>query len=216
VLILRALRDAPADLAQLQRACGLAAGHDAPSGRRPREAPPRAPRPERAVLPGSRADRARACGLLRCSVSRTLARPISRRCATDAVRACSCSFATATRVGASCRCSRPTPSVWIVAEGSLLPLETAGRQGASCPGPATAAVARRAAVGRERRGSGEVGVASVSSAVRDASGGVVAAVSISGPVERLTRAPGGRFGAAVAAAAAAVAAHLSAATPSGA
>ncbi|MGH8870330.1 MAG: IclR family transcriptional regulator, partial [Actinomycetes bacterium] len=36
----------------------------------------------------------------------------------------------------------------------------------------------------------EAGVASVSSPVRNASGRVVAAVSVSGPIERLTRAPG--------------------------
>ena len=50
----------------------------------------------------------------------------------------------------------------------------------------------------------EAGVASVSAPVRDALGHVVAAVSVSGPVQRMTRAPGRRFGAAVARAAAAV------------
>jgi DNA-binding IclR family transcriptional regulator len=47
----------------------------------------------------------------------------------------------------------------------------------------------------------EAGVASVSAAVRDQSGLTVAAVSVSGPIERLSRQPGDRFGAAVAAAA---------------
>ena len=47
----------------------------------------------------------------------------------------------------------------------------------------------------------EVGVASVSAPVLDASGSVVAAVSVSGPIERLTRQPGRRYGAAVVAAA---------------
>lgn len=50
----------------------------------------------------------------------------------------------------------------------------------------------------------EAGVASVSAAVRDASGLVVAAVSVSGPVERTSREPGRRYGDAVAAAARAV------------
>ena len=36
----------------------------------------------------------------------------------------------------------------------------------------------------------EAGVASVSAPVRDGDGHVVAAVSVSGPIERLTRAPG--------------------------
>jgi DNA-binding IclR family transcriptional regulator len=45
------------------------------------------------------------------------------------------------------------------------------------------------------------GVASVSAAVVDRSGRVVAAVSVSGPIDRTTRAPGRRYGAAVAEAA---------------
>jgi DNA-binding IclR family transcriptional regulator len=48
----------------------------------------------------------------------------------------------------------------------------------------------------------EVGVASVSAPVRDGTGAVVAAVSVSGPIERITRQPGRRYGKAVAAAAA--------------
>jgi DNA-binding IclR family transcriptional regulator len=43
--------------------------------------------------------------------------------------------------------------------------------------------------------SADWGVASVSAPVRDARGEVVAAVSVSGPVERLSRQPGERFGA---------------------
>jgi DNA-binding IclR family transcriptional regulator len=48
----------------------------------------------------------------------------------------------------------------------------------------------------------QAGVASVSAAVVDPSGRVLAAVSVSGPVDRTTRAPGHRYGAAVAEAAA--------------
>src|SRR6187431_1532203 len=72
---------------------------------------------------------------------------------------------------------------WIVPVGSSLPLDvgSAGR-----------------VLGRAERPTGwvesveerEPGVASVSAAVQDGSGRVVAAVSISGPVERLTRSPG--------------------------
>ncbi|MFL6240947.1 MAG: IclR family transcriptional regulator [Actinomycetes bacterium] len=47
----------------------------------------------------------------------------------------------------------------------------------------------------------EAGVASVSAPVLDGDGSVVAAVSVSGPIERLTRTPGRRHGAAVVAAA---------------
>ena len=50
----------------------------------------------------------------------------------------------------------------------------------------------------------EPGVASVSAPVHDAHGGVIAAVSVSGPVQRTTRAPGKRYGAAVSRAARAV------------
>ncbi len=46
----------------------------------------------------------------------------------------------------------------------------------------------------------EPGLASVSAPVHDAHGVVVAAIGVSGPVERLTRAPGRQFGAAVIAA----------------
>lgn len=50
-------------------------------------------------------------------------------------------------------------------------------------------------------GEREAGVASVSAPVRDSSGHVVAAVSVSGPIERTTRKPGQRYGEAVVAAA---------------
>jgi DNA-binding IclR family transcriptional regulator len=50
-------------------------------------------------------------------------------------------------------------------------------------------------------GEREAGVGSVSAPVRDATGEVVAAVSVSGPLERLTRSPGRLHAAAVCAAA---------------
>lgn len=54
----------------------------------------------------------------------------------------------------------------------------------------------------------ERGVASVSAPVRDGRGEVVAAVSVSGPIERTTRSPGGRYAAAVLEAAAAIGAAV--------
>ncbi len=88
---------------------------------------------------------------------------------------------------------------WIVPEGALLPLGlgSAGRV-LTVAGPGLAhSVEER-----------EPGVASVSAAVVDRFGEVIAAVSISGPIERLSRKPIDRFGAAVEAAAVAVAAAL--------
>jgi DNA-binding IclR family transcriptional regulator len=52
------------------------------------------------------------------------------------------------------------------------------------------------------------GVASVSAPVADPSGRVVAAVSVSGPIDRIGRSPGRRHGPAVAEAAARISAHL--------
>ena len=88
---------------------------------------------------------------------------------------------------------------WIVPEGALLPIGrgSAGRVLADGGPPVADSVEER-----------EPGVASVSAAVLDRQGTVVAAVSISGPVERLTRKPIERFGAAVDVAAAAVARSL--------
>lgn len=82
---------------------------------------------------------------------------------------------------------------WIVAEGALLPLDrgSAGAVLLGTPGAYVESVEER-----------EPGVASVSAPVRDAAGAVVAAVSVSGPVERLSRQPGARYGKVVAAAAA--------------
>jgi DNA-binding IclR family transcriptional regulator len=92
---------------------------------------------------------------------------------------------------------------WIVAEGAVLPLRvgSAGR-----------------VLGGERGADGwvdsveerEPGVASVSAPVVDEQGDVVAAVSVSGPLGRMTRQPGRRFGAEVVAAAERVSAAISA------
>jgi DNA-binding IclR family transcriptional regulator len=81
----------------------------------------------------------------------------------------------------------------IVPVGARLPLDagSAGRVlSGSADGGWVASVAER-----------EEGVASVSAPVSDRSGRVVAAVSVSGPIQRTTRKPGQRYGAAVAAAA---------------
>ena len=88
---------------------------------------------------------------------------------------------------------------WLVPVGALLPLEV-GSAGKVLAGDDVSL-----AESVEER---EAGVASVSAAVRDRSGRVVAAVSVSGPVERLTRQPARRFGAAVSEAATAISTSL--------
>ena len=88
---------------------------------------------------------------------------------------------------------------WIVPVGALLPLNVGSA------GHVLADGGPKHAQSVEER---ERGVASVSAAVLDSAGAVVAAISVSGPVERLTRAPSRRFGAEVRAAAAQVAAVL--------
>jgi DNA-binding IclR family transcriptional regulator len=77
---------------------------------------------------------------------------------------------------------------WIVPEGSLLPL------GAGSAGHVLLEenIGRRGWV--ESVGEREAGVASVSAPVRDDMGVVRAAVSVSGPIERLSTQPGRRFG----------------------
>jgi len=90
---------------------------------------------------------------------------------------------------------------WIVPEGVVLPLHvgSAGRllRGEAGPDGWVASVEER-----------ESGVASVSAPVVDDQGDVVAAVSVSGPLGRLTRQPGRRFGAEVVAAAERVSAAI--------
>jgi len=84
---------------------------------------------------------------------------------------------------------------WIVPEGALLPYDR-GSAGRLLAGTASTTSGWVESV--EER---EPGVASVSAPVRGPSGVVLAAVSVSGPLERLSRSPGLRFGADVVAAA---------------
>ncbi|MEY3033884.1 MAG: hypothetical protein RLZ86_506 [Actinomycetota bacterium] len=84
---------------------------------------------------------------------------------------------------------------WIVPEGSLLPLG-AGSAGHVLLGEDVGRAGWVQSVGER-----EAGVASVSAPVRDTSGTVGAAVSVSGPIERLSTQPGRRFGARVVSAA---------------
>jgi DNA-binding IclR family transcriptional regulator len=89
----------------------------------------------------------------------------------------------------------------IVALGASLPLER-GSAGRVLRGE------WGAAGWAESVGEREEGVASVSAPVLDEQGRVLAAVGVSGPIQRTTKAPGRRYGAAVAAAAREVEAAL--------
>lgn len=79
---------------------------------------------------------------------------------------------------------------WIVPQGALLPLDV-GSAGRVLSGETS----RTGWI--ESIGEREPGVASVSAPVLGADGSTIAAVSVSGPIERLTRHPGKRFGEAV-------------------
>ena len=200
VVLLRALRDSPADLAGLQQACGL----------------PRATTHRLLVALEKhhlvrRDGQGRFClGFEFVAYGRAageqfalaeLAGPVLTRLRDESGE----SVQLYVREDDARRCvvslQSPHGLRWIVPVGSSLPLDvgSAGR-----------------VLGRSDRPTGwvesveerEPGVASVSAAVQDGSGRVVAAVSISGPVERLTRSPGDRFGAAVMAAASELSAAL--------
>jgi DNA-binding IclR family transcriptional regulator len=109
------------------------------------------------------------------------------------------------REGEQRRCVVSFPSShglrWMVSEGALLPLR-AGSAGRVLCGELGAGGWIETIEEREP------GVASVSAPVDVPGAGVLAAVSIGGPVDRLTRSPGRRFGPAVVAAASDIAAGL--------
>ncbi len=94
------------------------------------------------------------------------------------------------REGSNRRCvvslQSPHALRWIVPEGVLFPLDL-GSAGRVLTGEVGAAGWVESVEERE------AGVASVSAPVV-ADGGVIAAVSVSGPIDRLTRSPGDRFG----------------------
>lgn len=113
------------------------------------------------------------------------------------------------REGASRRCvlslQSPHALRWIVPEGVLFPLEL-GSAGRVLTGQTGASGWVQSVEEREP------GVASVSAPIFGVDGSIVAAVCVSGPIDRLTRQPGRRFGDGVVAAAAAITANAGTAT----
>ena len=80
---------------------------------------------------------------------------------------------------------------WIVPEGSLFPIAR-GSAGRALSGAKLSAGGWIESVEERVKG-----VASVSAPVIDAAGDIIAALSISGPLERMSRTPGAKFGAVV-------------------
>jgi DNA-binding IclR family transcriptional regulator len=96
----------------------------------------------------------------------------------------------------------------IVPVGARLPLDRGSAGRVLRDAEAASATRARAPGWVESVAERQPGVASVSAPVTDQSGRVVAAVSVSGPIDRTSRSPGRRYGAAVAEAAARISAHL--------
>lgn len=197
VAVLRALSTGPVDLAELQRATGL----------------PRATAHRLAVaLERHGLVRRDAAGrfclgleLIRLGRLATAAYPLAdiARPVLEALRdEVGESVQLYVREGDQRRCVESLESThglrWIVPKGALLPLDRGSAGHVLCGrGPVVQTVEER-----------EPGVASVSSAVADPDGAVLAAVCISGPVERLSRRPAARFGDAASRAALAIAARV--------
>ncbi len=95
----------------------------------------------------------------------------------------------------------------IVAVGAALPMDV-GSAGRVLSGEVPAEPSATGASWLQTVGEREPGVASVSAPVRDSTGEVVAAISVSGPIDRMGRTPGRTHGASVLSAAAEVEAAL--------
>jgi DNA-binding IclR family transcriptional regulator len=96
----------------------------------------------------------------------------------------------------------------IVPVGARLPLDRGSAGRVLRDAEAASATRARLPGWVESVAERQPGVASVSAPVTDPSGRVAAAVSVSGPIDRTSRSPGRRYGAAVAEAAARISAHL--------
>ena len=193
MVVMRAVSDAPCGLAQLQASTGLprATAHRLASaleahGLLRRDAAGRFELGHGLVALG------------RLSADRFPLVDVARPVATALRDATGEAVQVFVREGSQRRCVLSLESAhglrWIVPEGSLLPIEV-GSSGRLLEGEP----ARNGWM--QSVGEREAGVASVSAPIHTADGAIIGALSVSGPVERLSKQPGKRFGAMVVAAA---------------
>jgi DNA-binding IclR family transcriptional regulator len=205
--VLRATAEGPCGLAELCERTGLprATAHRLAVGLEAHGMLLRTP--DGRWHPGPTLGQLAAGGRTRCSTPRP---PSCPGCATSPARASSSTGATGSTAICIAHAEPPSGLRDTVPVGSRLPM-TAGSGAkvlAAWCDPATqrlvladASFSERVLVDVRRRGwaqsvaEREAGVASVSAPVRDAAGQVVAAVSVSGPVDRIGRRPGVRWAA---------------------
>ena len=193
MVVMRAISDAPCGLAELQASTGLprATAHRLASALE-----------AHGLLRRNAAGRFELghglVALGRLSANRFPLVDVARPVATALCDATGEAVQVFVREGSQRRCVLSLESAhglrWIVPEGSLLPIEV-GSSGRLLEGEP----ARNGWM--QSVGEREAGVASVSAPIHTADGAIIGALSVSGPVERLTKQPGKRFGTMVVAAA---------------
>ncbi|WP_394935356.1 IclR family transcriptional regulator [uncultured Ilumatobacter sp.] len=193
MVVMRAISDAPCGLAELQASTGLprATAHRLASALE-----------AHGLLRRNAAGRFELghglVALGRLSANRFPLVDVARPVATALCDATGEAVQVFVREGSQRRCVLSLESAhglrWIVPEGSLLPIEV-GSSGRLLEGEP----ARNGWM--QSVGEREAGVASVSAPIHTADGAIIGALSLSGPVERLSKQPGKRFGTMVVAAA---------------
>ena len=181
-------RPGPLPLAELVAATGLSPGHGPPAGRRRSRSTAWCAATTTAASPSG----LRLVGLGRAAADGCPARPRppgprSSGCEATRARACSSTCATATTGSASPSLESPHELRTIVPVGAAPAARPSARPARLLPRPTGAGPAR---LGRERRGA-RAGRGVGQRPGRGPDGRVLAAVSVSGPIERTTRRPAG-------------------------